>query len=250
MRHLLAILLAGFLALSTTRLTQAGDTGKARTFIIDLSKSPGPLSPRIGFLGGLRDDTPDALLEPLHPKLWRIGHQFRGRISGGLTAAISRVQKLGATYKLVMSDLIPSHPKDWTVYESDVMKLVAQVGDASGSIIWEPANEPDENYKPIETYYELYAHAFAALRAAQPQAQVCGAGYAFPSYEKYKLFLDYCRQNHLECNDLAWHYTGRTSIRWTAPLGRTGEEQTTTLAASSLGRIKRIPPISLTAGTA
>ena len=78
----------------------------------------------------------------------------------------------------------------------------------SRRIIWEPVNEPDISYKPIAGYYELYAHAFKALREAEPQAQICGPGFAFPSYDKYRAFLDYCRANHLECNYLAWHYTG------------------------------------------
>jgi hypothetical protein len=75
-------------------------------------------------------------------------------------------------------------------------------------VIWEVSNEPDTSYKPIDKYYELYAHAFKALREANPKTQVCGPSFAFPSYDKYKAFLDYCRTNHLECNDLSWHYTG------------------------------------------
>lgn len=87
-------------------------TGQAvpppRTFTVDFSRDAGTTLPRTGFLGGLRDGIPDAVVEPLHPALWRIGHQFRGRIAGGLTAAVDRVERLGARYKLVMSDLIRS----------------------------------------------------------------------------------------------------------------------------------------------
>lgn len=180
----------------------------ARTITIDFARDLGPVAPRTGFLGGLRDATPDAIVEPLHPSLWRIGHQFRGRISAGLSGAIGRVQRLGATYKLVMSDLIGDKPTDWAAYEAAVKKLVAQVGDQSSRIIWEPVNEPDTRHKPIAGYYEVYAHAFKALREADPQAQICGPSFAFPSYPKYRAFLDYCRTNHLECNYLAWHYTG------------------------------------------
>jgi hypothetical protein len=125
-----------------------------------------------------------------------------------LPGAIDRVQQLGATYKLVMSDLIGGKPKDYAAYEIAVKKLVSQVGTNSSRIIWEPVNEPDISHKPITEYYELYAHAFKALREADPQAQICGPGFAFPSYTKYRAFLDYCRSNHLECNYLAWHYTG------------------------------------------
>ena len=71
--------------------------------------------------------------------------------------------------------------------------LVAQVGGQSRRIIWEPANEPDVSHKPITGYYEVYAHAFKALREADPQAQICGPSFAFPSYTKYRAFLDYCR---------------------------------------------------------
>ncbi len=182
--------------------------GGARTITVDFAKTTVNNRPPVGFLGGLRDDTPDALIEPLHPTLWRIGHQFRGRIAGGLPAAIKRVESFGAVYKIVMSDLIQSQPKDFPVYEADVKKLVKQVGDQAEKVIWEPANEPDTSYKPISKYYELYAHAFKALREASPAAQICGPSFAFPSYDKYKLFLEYCRDNHLECNDLSWHYTG------------------------------------------
>ena len=180
----------------------------AKTIVIDFSRELGRVEPRIGFLGGLRDATPDAVIQPLHPALWRIGHQFRGRIAKGLPGAIDRVQELGATYKLVMSDLIGDKPKDFVAYEIAVKKLVAQVGARSSRVIWEPVNEPDISHKPITGYYEVYAHAFKALREADPQAQICGPGYAFPNYTKYRAFLDYCRSNHLECNYLAWHDTG------------------------------------------
>lgn len=184
----------------------AEENGK--TLTIDFAAEAGPVSPRVGFLGGLRDSTPDEILRPLNISLWRVGHQYRGRIAEGLPAAIDRVESLGGVYKLVMSDLIRSQPTDWAVYEADVKKLVEQVGNRSGTIIWEPVNEPDISHKPIEKYYELYAHAFKALREADPKAQICGPGFAYPSYDKYRLFLDYCRENHLECNHLAWHYTG------------------------------------------
>ena len=74
-----------------------------RTIVIDFSHEQGRVEPRTGFLGGLRDATPDAMIEPLHPSLWRIGHQFRGRIANGLPGAINRVQQLGASYKLVIA---------------------------------------------------------------------------------------------------------------------------------------------------
>ena len=180
----------------------------AKTIVIDFGRELGRVEPRTGFLGGLRDATPDALIQPLHPALWRIGHQFRGRIATGLPGAIDRVQQLGAAYKLVMSDLIGDKPKDYAAYEIAVKKLVAQVGTNASRIIWEPVNEPDVSHKPITGYYELYAHAFKALREADPQAQICGPGFAFPNYTKYREFLDYCRSQHLECNFLAWHYTG------------------------------------------
>ncbi|HEY3324043.1 MAG TPA: hypothetical protein VGP72_26560 [Planctomycetota bacterium] len=176
---------------------------------IDATKETGEARPRVGFLGGLRDEIPDSTIQPLHPTLWRIGHQFRGRIKSGLNGAIDRVSVLGATYKLVMSDLIDSKPQtDWTKYEDDVKKLVREVGPRAKTIIWEPVNEPDCSHKPIDKYYELYGHAFKALREAEPAALICGPGFAFPNFEKYRVFLDYCRDHKLECNYLAWHFTG------------------------------------------
>ncbi len=180
----------------------------ARTFVVDFSKDGGKTLPRTGFLGGLRDGIPDATIGPLHPSLWRIGHQFRGRIAGGLTVAVDRVEKLGARYKLVMSDLIRSNHEEWPRYEADVRKLVSEVGDRARRIIWEPVNEPDISHKPIQKYYDLYVHAFKALREADPKLEICGPGFAFPSYEKCRQFLDFCRGAKVECNYLAWHYTG------------------------------------------
>ncbi|MGA2499020.1 MAG: hypothetical protein ABSH20_14860 [Tepidisphaeraceae bacterium] len=118
---------------------------------IDCATDLGKVSPRVGFLGGLRDGTPDEWLRPLDISLWRIGHQFRGRVAGGLAAAVDRVEGLGATYKLVMSDLVKSQPEDWGVYEADVKRLVGQVGIARAQrMIWAPVNEPDLSHKPIE----------------------------------------------------------------------------------------------------
>ena len=165
----------------------------------------------MGFLGGLRDETPDELIFPLHPSLWRIGHQFNGRIAGKLPAAVARVQKFGASYKLVMSDLIGNGPKpgrEWSDYEADVKSLVKRAGDGAEAVLWEPENEPDAGHKDIAAYYELYAHAFKALREVNKDLAITGPGFAYPSYVKYKAFLDYCREHHLECNDLCWHYTG------------------------------------------
>ena len=200
-----SVLLAAHAGWGLPRLAAAEP---ARTLTIDFGQELGRVEPRIGFLGGLRDGTPAALIQPLHPALWRIGHQFRGRIATGLPGAIARVEGLGATYKLVMSDLIGDKPKDFAVYEAAVKQLVAQVGAQSSRIIWEPVNEPDISHKPLAGYYEVFAHAFKALREADPQAQICGPGFAFPSYAKYRAFLDECRARHLECNYLAWHYTG------------------------------------------
>ncbi len=188
--------------------TTAAVEENGRILTIDFAAEGRPVSPRVGFLGGLRDSTPDEILRPLNISLWRIGHQYRGRISQGLPAAVDRVESLGGVYKLVMSDLVHSQPTDWAIYEADAKKLVKQVGARSSTIIWEPVNEPDISHKPIEKYYELYAHAFKALREADPKAQICGPGFAYPAYDKYRPFLDYCRQNDLECNYLAWHYTG------------------------------------------
>ncbi len=179
-----------------------------RTFTVDFSRDLGKTLPRTGFLGGLRDGIPDSTVEPLHPSLWRIGHQFRGRVAGGLTAAVDRVERLGARYKLVMSDLIRSDHDDWARYEADVKKLVSQVGDRAPRIIWEPVNEPDISHKPIGKYYDLYARAFKALREVDPKLEICGPGFAFPGCEKYRRFLDFCRDRNVECNYLAWHYTG------------------------------------------
>ena len=46
------------------------------------------------------------------------------------------------------------------------------------------------------------------MRQADPAAAICGPGFAFPSYEKYRQFLVSCRNQGVECNYLAWHYTG------------------------------------------
>lgn len=199
-----------------TLLCSAEPAPSEAKLCVDFSKKLGTVNPRTGFLGGLRDEQPDELIQPLNPALWRVGHQFRGRIQSGLTGAITRVEKLGAKYKLVMSDLMLSWPPkgkdwsdfDWNRYEADVKKLVAEVGDLAPSVIWEPVNEPDCNIKPIEKYYELYGHAFKALREANQNLKICGPGFAFPSYEKYQAFLNYCRENKFECNYLAWHFTG------------------------------------------
>ena len=206
-------LAASFLASPAAGAGAAEAEATPRVLVVDYAAESGKARPVVGFLGGLRDSIPDSLVQPLHPSLWRIGHQFRGRIAGGLPAAIDRVEKLGAKYKLVMSDLITSNHKDWgkmdwARYDADIGRLVKQVGERAGRIIWEPVNEPDISHKPIERYYELYARAFKALRKADARLEICGPGFAFPSYEKTRQFLDYCRASDLECNYLAWHYTG------------------------------------------
>jgi hypothetical protein len=195
------------LALLSARPGPAAEQ-EPRTMTVDFSRDAGRSAPRVGFLGGLRDALPDATVQPLHPSLFRIGHQYVNRIAGGLPAAVDRVDSLGAKYKLVMSDLIKSDHEDWPRYEADVRKLVGQTGPRAPRIIWEPVNEPDISHKPIRKYYDLYAHAFKALREADPKLEICGPGFAFPSYDKYTAFLDFCRDGNLECNNLAWHYTG------------------------------------------
>jgi len=213
-RSFTVVVLATFCFICVTaRAGAAEKQAKPRVLVIDYAVELGKARPVVGFLGGLRDTIPNSLVKPLHPSLWRIGHQFRGRITGGLPAAIDRVEKLGAKYKLVMSDLITSNHKDWgkmdwAKYQADIQRLVKKVGTRARRIIWEPVNEPDISHKPIERYYELYAHAFRALRKADPRLEICGPGFAFPSYKKTQKFLDYCRDNDLECNYLSWHYTG------------------------------------------
>jgi len=48
--------------------------GNVKTLTIDFAAEGRPVSPRVGFLGGLRDSTPDEILRPLNISLWRIGH--------------------------------------------------------------------------------------------------------------------------------------------------------------------------------
>ena len=69
-----SVLLAAHAGWGLPRLAAAEP---ARTLTIDFGQELGRVEPRIGFLGGLRDGTPAALIQPLHPALWRIGHQFR-----------------------------------------------------------------------------------------------------------------------------------------------------------------------------
>ena len=71
---------------------QAEDT-PSQTFVVHFDQSLGPVKPCIGFLGGLRDSLSDDLIQPLRPSLWRIGHQFRGRIAGDLPAAVGACRK-------------------------------------------------------------------------------------------------------------------------------------------------------------
>ena len=176
-RFWITLLLAASAGLAGTRVAAATP---ARVIVVDFGKEQGRVEPRTGFLGGLRDATPDAIIEPLHPSLWRIGHQFRGRVAAGLPGAIARVEQLGATYKLVMSDLIGvAKSGDYAAYEAAVKKLVAQVARPSRRIIWEPVNEPDISYKPIAGYYELYAHAFKAPRGRVPGTDL-RAGFCLP----------------------------------------------------------------------
>ena len=182
-RTCLALSAAAALALPS--VVAAAEPG-AITLSVDFSRDSGAVTPRTGFLGGLRDAIPDEAVRPLHPALFRIGHQFVNRIAGGLPAAVDRVHALGARYKLVMSDLVKSDHEDRARYEADVKKLVAQVGpERARRIIWEPVNEPDISHKPIRKYYDLYASAFKALREADPKAQICGPGFAYPAYDKY-----------------------------------------------------------------
>jgi len=197
----------------------AGCPAKADTLSVDFDQELGKVVPLSGFLHGrnlyLDQVFPDALVDPLNPTMWRIGFQFRGK-TPQLLEAIDYIGKHGAKCKLCFGDLVESHPPegkdwsgfDWAAYEKEVKALVTAVGDRAESMIWEPQNEPDMLKFPIESDYLLYSHAFKALREANKNLQICGPGFAFPSYEKYRAFLNYCRSNQLECNYLSFHSTG------------------------------------------
>lgn len=178
------------------------------------------MKPKIGFLGGLLPTIPDSVYRELHPAGFRIGHQFKvGNYE--LNDAIDRVGKLGAQYKLVMSDLIGVGDKEGKTYEQAIRELVKQVGEKHLlSVIWEPQNEPDQKLylqgdKPIEIYYEIYERCFKTLRSINPKVQIAGPSFASPSYYKYKSFFEFCRNRNLECNYVTWH---NASWDYTGPL--------------------------------
>jgi hypothetical protein len=186
----------GWMATATIAQTE-------KTLTIDFNEELRIVRPLTGFLGGLRDATPDSLLKPLNANAWRMGWQYQNHIVGDITQAIDKVSGLGAQYKLVMSDLI-----GWSPTPEQIQNLVKKVGNRAGTLIWEPDNEPDVNVKPDTAFFKTYVATFKALRAVLPNAQVAGPGYAFPSLEKYRAFLAYCRAHQAEVNILTWHYTG------------------------------------------
>ena len=184
-----------------------------RTIVIHFDQDVRIVRPLVGFLGFEgRDQIPDSIIQAINPSAWRVGWQFQGGTPAGLNATIDKVEQLGAQYKMVMSDLMNVKTTDWTKFESDVKNLVRMVGTRAPRIVWEVANEPDNGdmtgFIPITGYYEAYNHAFKALREMDTSLMVAGPGFAFPSYDKYKAFLEYCRTNSIEVNVLTWHYTG------------------------------------------
>lgn len=158
-----------------------------------------------GFLYGIGDNQPpNDLLSPLQPKLWRTStFNHYPRITG-----------LGSEFQLLLSDTWGyGKPRGWPYEDYDKweehVRATAQQYRGK-NITWDVWNEPDIK-DPFwrgsrKQFFETYKRAYTAIRQELgPDAMIGGPSIA--KYDKNFLreFLDYCKENNLEVNFLAWH---------------------------------------------
>jgi hypothetical protein len=163
-----------------------------------------------GLLHGLSATTPDSMVAPLRPALWRIGsfeHYAPQRRSGARVVA-------------VLSDFW-GYPKygggavkwpydDWTVWERFVDSLA--VAHADKPVVWDVWNEPDIDFfwpqgeLAQARFHETYARAYRVLRARLgPNAVVAGPSYSYYDRARMQAFVSYCAAAGCEANVLTWH---------------------------------------------
>ncbi|MFY7806162.1 MAG: GH39 family glycosyl hydrolase [Limnoraphis robusta] len=178
-----------------TQATVAIDFGVPQTGIHSMS----------GFLYGIGDSKPpNNMLSPLQPKFWR-------------TSTLNHYPKitaLGSQFQLLLSDTWGyGKPRGWpyedySKWEEHVRKIAQQHKDKK--MIWDVWNEPDLK-DPFwrgsrSQFFETYKRAYTVIRQELgPNVMIGG-----PSIAKYdqgflREFLDYCKNNNLEVNFIAWH---------------------------------------------
>jgi hypothetical protein len=155
---------------------------------------------------------PDAVVQPLHPGLWREGNP----------ALIGRAKAAGARFVFVASELWGYPPNNfrgkgppdlnWVAYEAQLTETARRL--AGRDVQWDVWNEP--NWHVFWTsgdaaFFELYRRAYRILRReAGPSALIGGPSISHFDPDFITRFLKFCVDNGCEVNVLSWHELTQT----------------------------------------
>ncbi len=202
-----SVLLFVSFALLTFIVGQSPVFGQTQaTVAVDFAARQTGIHSMSGFLYGMGDERPpNSIISPLQPKFWRTSRlNHYPRITG-----------FGSHFQLLLSDTWgygdrgrPWPYENYPQWEEHVQTVARQHKNKNMS--WDVWNEPDLR-DPFwrgsrQQFFETYKRAYTILRQELgPNAMIGG-----PSIAKYdrgflKAFLDYCKNNNLEVNFLAWH---------------------------------------------
>jgi hypothetical protein len=167
-----------------------------------------------GLLHGLDTSRPpDEMIQPLRPKLWRVGAYRNWR------TIYDRLIGFGARLEFVLSDPFGYRsPWPYEDYDRWEMYVRGQAQLAKGlDILWDVWNEPNTTtfwQGTREQFFETYRRAYGVLRDELGPDVWIGA----PSLTRYDrdfigAFLDFGVANGCEVNFLSWHELQSTGTR-------------------------------------
>lgn len=180
---------------------------------VDFSQTLGSADRKgLGFHGGADDAVPDALIDPLRPKVFR-------RLTG--TKGLSRAQRYGTTVVQLLPgyNYKPSSMADisakWPAWEAFVSTKVSEVKDKGITYQYDIWNEADSDWTWTagrEVFFEWWKRTYVLLRQLDPNADIVGPStIAFSkeleptSYDWVRAFLLYSAQNNVLPDVISWH---------------------------------------------
>ncbi|MGW0846745.1 beta-xylosidase [Streptomyces sp. NPDC002787] len=213
---------------------QAADT----TVAVDFATAGG--APAYGASGTIYGMTPDGSLPQDHfykDIKWKFMRAGGAQLNSGgygtslahyqtrwnsTLAQYNRTKSLGGTFVLLPHDLWgadsttsqgwPGDNGDWTLFDSFLDRLIADVKANNMIVQWDIWNEPDNSPfwgRPQAQYLAMWKRSYQKIRAAIPNAVIVGpSNYRSPAGAAsgwWDAFLDYVKANNVEPDIYSWH---------------------------------------------
>jgi hypothetical protein len=171
---------------------------------VDLSTDLGPNQRKgIGLHGGMKDATPDAMLDPIKPQLIR-------RLGG--TKVWERAAKYNTTIVMLLAGY--DYQGNWNGWVTHVTNQVNTLKSHTAAYHYDVWNEPNLSQfwsGSRQDFFVWYRDTYRLLKQLDPAAKVSGPSIAWYDSGYISEFLSYAKTHNVIPDILSWHEMGNHS---------------------------------------